>query len=268
MPSTDAAMDRYERLHQVMATARDGTGPCARQVLGFLRGLGMGIGSVVDVGCGIGAWLAAARDELGAEVLGLDGAWTDVELLKIDRSCFQVADLARPLSLGRSFDLAISVEVGEHLPEEAAPVLVGSLARLAPVVVFSAAIPSQGGVSHVNEQWPDYWAALFAEHGFGCFDALRPLLWDRDDVDWWYKQNLLLFVHEGRAAEVGFRPSLGRPERPRRLVHPDVFLVRCPPRSTDIIYEDGTASGRFWELDRETGQPVHEPRPGPSAQDR
>jgi len=255
MPTSDGAKSTsYERLHHIMAAAEDRSGPCAAQVFGLLRGQGMQIRSVLDVGCGLGSWLAAARDALGAEVLGVDGPWTNLDLLRIDRARFQVADLEKPLSLGRSFDLAISVEVGEHLPAEAAPVLVASLTQHAPVVLFSAAIPGQGGISHVNEQWPAYWATRFAEHGFGCFDVLRPLLWERSDVDWWYKQNLLLFVHEARAAEAGVRLELGSPETPRRLVHPDVFAVRCPARNIDIFYENGTAKGRYWECDRETGE--------------
>jgi SAM-dependent methyltransferase len=250
-------MDRYARLHAVMA-AENGVELCAPLVFGLLRGLGMEIRSVVDVGCGIGAWLAAARDVLGADVLGLDGAWTDPALLRLAPTCFRTADLEQPLELGRSFDLAVSVEVGEHLPARAAPVLVGSLVRHAPVIVFSAAIPSQGGISHVNEQWPDYWAALFEAHGFACHDVFRPVLWDRGDISWWYKQNLLLFVHEQRAAEAGIRLRLGPPERPRRLVHPDLFLVRCPRGETDILYENGSARSRFWEFDRQTGAPLRE----------
>jgi hypothetical protein len=61
----------------------------------------------------------------------------------------------------RTFDLAICLEVAEHLPPEAAEGFIDSLTRLAPVVLFSAAITFQVGNQHLNGQWPDYWATLF-----------------------------------------------------------------------------------------------------------
>lgn len=111
------------------------------------------------------------------------------------------------------------MEVAEHLHPHQAPGLVGLLAGLADAVVFSAAIPHQGGEHHVNEQWPDYWAGLFAAQGFGCFDLLRPALWRHPEVDWWYAQNLLVFARAGSAAEAALRRH-GRPGMPMRLVHP------------------------------------------------
>ncbi|MER3452772.1 MAG: hypothetical protein C4321_03245, partial [Chloroflexota bacterium] len=122
--------------------------------------------SVLDVGCGTGTWLAAFR-RLGIEdVFGIDGGEITPSMLEIPAACFARADLSRPFDLGRRFDLALCLEVGEHLPAGAADALVGSLTAHAPVVAFSAAIPFQGGAGHVNEQWPGWWAARFAERGF------------------------------------------------------------------------------------------------------
>lgn len=66
---------------------------------------------------------------------------------------FVAADLANPLKepLGR-FDLAISVEVAEHLPKEAAETFIDNLVSLSDEVVFGAAYEHQGGVNHLNEQ--------------------------------------------------------------------------------------------------------------------
>lgn len=150
--------------------------------------------SVVDVGCGEGAWLAAFRKFGAEDVLGLDGDYVDRATLFISRECFQPADLSRPFTLERVFDLAVSLEVAEHLPPDSAPVFIESLARLAPAVLFSAAIPLQGGVHHVNEQWPEYWARLFEAHDFVPIDAIRKHVWQDERVDWWYAQNTLLFV--------------------------------------------------------------------------
>ncbi len=101
-----------------------------------------------------------------------------------------------PLPLERTFDLVVSLEVAEHLPPESAPAFVGSLARLGPAVLFSAAIPYQGGEHHLNEQWPDYWAELFEQNGFVAIDCVRRNVWSDERVLYWYAQNTLLFVRE------------------------------------------------------------------------
>ncbi|MBE2215289.1 MAG: class I SAM-dependent methyltransferase [Opitutaceae bacterium] len=178
---------------------------------------------VLDLGCGLGTWLAAFRARGVAEVCGVDGEYVQRELLEIPSVHFVAADLTRPLDLGRRFDLALSLEVAEHLDEGAAPVLVDSLIRHAPVVAFSAAVPGQGGEHHVNCRWPDYWAELFRARGYEVVDCLRPVIWGRTDVDWWYQQNLLLFVERRHLAAT---PRLAEAHRlhpaPRLLarVHP------------------------------------------------
>jgi SAM-dependent methyltransferase len=152
--------------------------------------------SVVDVGCGDGTWLSVVRN-LGIEdVLGLDGDYVQPATLQIPRDRFRAQDLNRPFELPRTFDLAISLEVAEHLPEASGPGFIESLTRLAPVVLFSAAIPFQGGDNHINEQWPDLWAALFARHRFLPVDFIRKRIWRNEAVDWWYAQNVMLFVRK------------------------------------------------------------------------
>src|SRR5262249_11402135 len=115
--------------------------------------------SVVDVGCGQGAWLRAFRRRGIADILGLDGPWIDQARLYFPADRFIALDVSEPVRLGRGFDLAVSLELAEHLRAEAAPTLIESLTTFAPVVLFSAAIPGQGGTGHVNEQWPDYWVS-------------------------------------------------------------------------------------------------------------
>lgn len=150
--------------------------------------------SVVDVGCGVGTWLAAFR-ELGCEdVVGVDGEYVDRRLLQIPADRFLTFDLTRDLRLDRQFDLVVSLEVAEHLPRECVETFVDSLASLGGVVLFSAAIPFQGGVHHVNEQWPDYWAAHFRRRDFVVLDPIRRLVWSNDAVEYFYAQNLLMFA--------------------------------------------------------------------------
>jgi len=170
-------------------------------------------GSVIDIGCGIGNWLAIAQ-ELGAqEILGVDGPWVRAQLA-IPAAKFMEHDLSTPLKLDRRFDLALSLEVAEHLPASAARDFVQGLCDAADVVLFSAAIPGQGGRRHVNEQWPAYWGELFADYKYQCYDFLRPRIWNNPRVTWHYAQNSMIY------ARVGSRHSFGEPTTPLPLVHP------------------------------------------------
>ena len=202
-------------------------------VLGLLP-----VRSVVDVGCGVGAWLAAFQ-KLGVDdIWGVDGEYVDANILQIPRPRFQAADLSKPFVLDRTFDLAMSLEVAEHLPPDCAAQFVESLTGLAPVVLFSAAIPFQGGNHHVNEQWPDYWAALFKARDYVTIDCIRKRVWENEAVEWWYAQNTLLFV---RADALERLPTL-QAEQARsdpaqlRLVHPGQFLYSADLHRYEMAY--------------------------------
>lgn len=182
--------------------------------------------SVVDVGCGLGTWLAVFAGNGVSDVVGVDGKYVDTDRLEIPPERFVAHDLATPLSVGRRFDLAVSLEVAEHLPADRAAVFVASLTGLAPFVLFSAAIPFQGGTNHVNEQWPGYWADLFEARGFAPVDCIRREVWSDERVEWWYAQNTLLFVNETR---LGMPLADGRslertPVSQLALVHPRQYL--------------------------------------------
>ena len=175
--------------------------------------------SVVDIGCGTGNWLSVAS-ELGVrDILGVDGSWVKAQLA-IPAEKFIPHDLSTPLKLDRRFDIALSLEVAEHLPASAARVFVRSLCDAADVVVFSAAIPGQGGRRHLNEQWPAYWADLFQELQYDCYDFLRPRIWNNLRVTWHYAQNSMIFVRAGS------RHPFGEPVRPLPLVHPVLWTAQ------------------------------------------
>ena len=152
--------------------------------------------SVLDVGCGVGAWVAEWINQGVTDVLGLDGEYVDKSMLQIPLTSFQSTDLRNPFSLGRRFDLVQSLEVAEHLEESCADAFVQSLVDHADTILFSAAIPGQLGKHHVNEQWPSYWAEKFSHFGLKSFDVVRPTIWMDQRVDCWYRQNTILFSKE------------------------------------------------------------------------
>lgn len=185
----------YRRDRAATIQSQAGARRSAREVLPLLFAL-LPVRSLVDVGSGVGTWLSVAQD-LGIEdVLGVDGSYVSRDLLQIAVDRFHPHDLTTPLTLPRRFDAALSLEVGEHLPEAAAPVYVASLASLASVILFSAAIPFQPGDHHINCQWPDYWAALFRRHGFFPVDCIRKRVWSNANVEYWYRQNMILFAND------------------------------------------------------------------------
>jgi SAM-dependent methyltransferase len=185
--------------------------------------------SVVDVGCGAGTWLAVCR-ELGAQrILGVDGDWVTSQTLQIPAESFHAADLREPLRLDGAYDLVISVEAAEHLPGARAAGFVADLVRLGKAVLFSAAIPRQGGDRHINEQWQDYWADLFAAQGHAAVDCVRPVVWNDRRVAYWYAQNLLLYV---AADLLESNPRLRQAHErtnPAQLsvVHPQLYSIRA-----------------------------------------
>lgn len=179
---------------------------------------------VIDIGCGDGSWLAAFKACGAGTIRGLDGEWLDLAVLRIPQDDFRRTDLFAPIDAGDEYDLAISLEVAEHLPESRAESFVRELTKAAPVVLFSAAIPLQEGPNHINEQWPSYWARHFAANGYVPVDAIRTRVWNNQDVTWWYKQNLVLYVDEAR---LGDYPAL---KAARGLMGPDVMDMVHPDK--------------------------------------
>lgn len=155
--------------------------------------------SVLDLGCGRGVWLDEWRAAGSARVLGVDGDYVNRDTLAIDRNSFHAADLTRPLVFEDRFDLAQSLEVGEHLPEVASDVLVDGLCAGADRVLFSAAVIGQGGEFHVNEQPLSFWQEKFAARGYRAYDCLRPHLQDNTDVEPWYRYNAVFYANEAGA---------------------------------------------------------------------
>lgn len=159
--------------------------------------------TVIDVGCGVGAWLEVWKsyDNVN-EIKGIDGSFVDKSLLQIDASVeFLQADLNERLPKLKSYDLAVCLEVVEHLEEKRADTFVEDLTKLSNIIIFSAAIPGQEGTHHVNEQFMSYWIDKFNSHDYKCYDIIRPLIWDKDKIAWWFRQNMVVYVKNGAPLE-------------------------------------------------------------------
>ena len=154
------------------------------------------IQSVLDVGCGAGAWLEVWAST-GSDILGVDGPYVEEESLLIAPDNFRAHNLTENFNLGRKFDLAQCLEVAEHLPRESSEQLVANLCQHSDIVLFSAAAPGQGGENHINEQDYNFWRDLFLGQGFQLYDAVRPGLKGKISVKPWYRFNAFLFVRKG-----------------------------------------------------------------------
>lgn len=175
--------------------------------------------TVVDVGCGLGTWLEIFRNHGIDEIYGIDGAYVSGMPLRIPAERLIVHDLATPIKLDRQFDLVVCLEVAEHLPPESADTFVASLTRLGSVVLFSAAVPFQGGQHHLNEQWPEYWAGKFRKWDYQLYDPFRARIWNNPEVAYYYAQNLLLFVRRGETGNYsGLKDAVSA--LPLNVIHP------------------------------------------------
>lgn len=201
--------------------------------------------SVVDVGCGLGTWAAVFADH-GCEVLGLEGEEVSRELLQIPPEHFRVVDLEGDVALPGRYDLAVCLEVAEHVSEPGGHRLVDLLTSAAETVLFSAAVPGQGGTNHVNEQWPAYWQSLFEARGFGVDDTIRWHFWQDDRIEWWYRQNMML-ARRGAPAGAPMRPAVhpGLLARKNAAID-DLYHGRVPLRTGGIVMVRSVLKALGW----------------------
>ncbi len=155
----------------------------------------MSIESLLDVGAGHGAWAAEWMAAGVKNVLAVDGDYVRPDQLAVPAKNFRAHDLSTPLDLKKRFDLVQTLEVAEHLPESKADQFVDNLVAHGDVILFSAAVPHQGGEHHVNEQPPEYWRRKMTARGYDVFDCIRPGLADRADVMPWYRFNTYLYAN-------------------------------------------------------------------------
>lgn len=202
----------------------------ALEILPYLQSV-VEFKSIIDIGCGTGSWLSAAKKTGVNEVFGIDGIRVKDEMLKIEDTEFKLHNLTKPLNLNRKFDLAICLEVVEHLPHEAAENIIDIITQHSNLVLFAAAIPYQTGDHHINEQWPNYWQQVFLKKGFYPYDILRAKFWENDNIDWWYRQNMVIYCSEKSNSFLGESDA-----SVLSLVHPELLKMK----ETQVKWETQT----------------------------
>ena len=183
--------------------------------------------SVADVGCGRGAWLATCHDLGVRRVVGFDGSWNSQADMLDPNIEFYPADLEQALPRTGRFDLAMSLEVAEHLQPDSSDNFVESLCRLSDAVLFAAAFSGQPGVNHINTRPHSFWAKKFFSRGYMLFDIFRPTFWNDDRVEPCYRQNTFLYVKPGHSLHNILVNSGYAPDRDAQLidcVHPAVYI--------------------------------------------
>lgn len=225
--------------------------------------------SVLDLGCGRGVWLNEWTQSGVQAVAGVDGDYVDRSQLAIPEESFIAADLTQPVETGRRFDLAQSLEVGEHLPGSASETLVDSLTSAADRVLFSAAVVGQGGEFHINERPLSFWQGLFAERGYQAIDCVRPMLRDASSVEPWYRFNTVLYVNE--AGKQGLTDDVLRHAAPHNQKLADGGNVMWKLRRSAVSHlpqhtVTRIAQARAWLIaaraarTTKKARPFHEPR--------
>jgi cyclopropane fatty-acyl-phospholipid synthase-like methyltransferase len=176
-------------------TRHDDTYYAANKILSIVLSVLPKIKTAVDVGCGVGTWLCVLEKKGVKNITGIDGSWVPKKNLKIILDNFIEQDLEN-LKINHSYDLAISLEVAEHINSNNADSFVAQLANNSNYILFSAAHPGQGGVGHINEQYMDYWSGKFERHNFIGIDIVRKKIFNDEKIPSWYKKNTILFVNK------------------------------------------------------------------------
>ena len=146
------------------------------------------INSIIDFGAGTGAWLHAAKS-LGIDKLfGIEKHYQiDIKGAKIlKQNVFDKVDFRA--------DIAVSVEVGEHILPEKSSTFIDVITSSSDIVIFGAANTHQSGDAHINCREVGFWKNLFKNRGFKLVDLFRQQFWNCRKINKAYVQNIFLYV--------------------------------------------------------------------------
>lgn len=182
--------------------------------------------SVIDVGCWLWTFVKVLQDKW-IDAYGVDGARVEQDKLFIDQEYFIERDLEKYQTFEQRYDLALSLEVAEHLSDKSAKDFVKTLTSSSDYIVFSAALPNQWWQNHLNEQKPEYREKIFNDEGYIFYDVFRHVFWNNPDIFWRYKQNMFLVAKQWVSVP---NTLIERP--PRHIIHPALYTLRHNQMST------------------------------------
>jgi len=183
------------------------------------------VNSVADFGCGAGTWLLALKNLGVNEIIGYDGVWAEKKLLIPHENFTAVKFDKEAINVKKKYDLAMSLEVAEHLPESSAHNFIKMLTDASDIVLFSAAIPFQGGENHINERWQSYWRNIFDSYGFAGSCFLRKKIWNNNDVEVYYRQNITLYVKKEKLGTIAIPTEYFLDNEQMDCVHPELYML-------------------------------------------
>lgn len=199
--------------------------------------------SVIDIGCGVGVWLSEFRRNGVPVVNGVDGPWVLNESLLIEKENIEIYDFEddkRSVQSIKSkrYDLAVCLEMAEHVSANRADYIIKTLTQAADVIYFSGATPYSGGMHHINEQWQSYWISKFEHEGYIMVDYIRPKIWNNRNVCYFYAEESFLFVKKEKIEDF---PELKQEIRDNvicNLVHPIHFKDQIikPTHNWDYLF--------------------------------
>lgn len=236
----------------------EGSYSSAKHYVSILSSLNINPKKVIDIGCGRGPWLKAFSDSGSKELVGIDGDWVSQGDMLDKKIKFYSIDLSSAViknPINKKFDLAMSLEVAEHLKPEQAITFVDYLTNFSDTILFSAAFRGQGGTDHFNERTHTYWAKIFNKNDYLPYDIFRSKVWENQEIDVWYRQNTFLYLKKNSKnikilKERGIEPisemSL------MNCIHPDLYQYKIEDTNklTKLIIElrKSTISGLIKRL--------------------
>ncbi len=217
---------------QFYKSLTEGSYCSAKPFVSILSSVSINPKKVVDVGCGRGPWLKAFSDSGSRELVGIDGDWVRQEDMIDKKIKFHSIDLSSTViknPINKKFDLAMSLEVAEHLkPEQAIP-FINYLTSFSDTILFSAAYSGQGGTDHFNERPHSYWAKIFITNGYLPYDLFRSKVWENQEIEVWYRQNTFLYLKSNSKYEKIFKEKGIEPISElsqMNCIHPDLYQLR------------------------------------------
>jgi hypothetical protein len=148
------------------------------------------IKSLVDFGCGMGDYTKSFLSIEGIKCDAFDG---NPNTPILTNGIASVLDLSKDFDLEKKYDCVLTLEVGEHLPEEYESIFLNNICKHTnKFVVLSWAIEGQGGDGHVNCKNNDYIIQQMKLRNFNYDLEKSNFLRNNARVSW-FKNTVMVF---------------------------------------------------------------------------